>query len=91
MAINVLFKQTTSEKIKCRKCRRSVEGKDGYIKINLNFYMIMGWSRRAWKEKKIAVCMGCFRKWSNGIIDGEKNKEETYNKLVKTKILKGLN
>jgi len=82
--VEILFKQTTSKKIKCKKCRCSVDGENGYIKINLNF--------RNWKKTdvRVAICMDCWGKFFNGIEKAKLNKTKTYGKLVKLGILKKL-
>ncbi len=84
--LDILFKQTTSEKIKCKMCRKSVVGEEGYIKINI---YNNGWD---WKnlERQIVICNECFKEWLDGITTATAKKKESYNKLVKTKILKSL-
>lgn len=82
--IDILLKQTTSKNVKCRACKSNVDGEDGYIKINMITY---SWNNR---DKKIVLCHKCFNEFISGIEMAKKNKEKSYNKLVKTKILENL-
>lgn len=85
--LDISFKQTTSENIKCRICRESVNGQDGYIKVNLyDFGDSSHWS----VDRKIVVCNKCFQEWLDNITTAKGKQKESYNKLVKTKILKSL-
>ena len=90
MTLDLIYKQTTSENIKCKLCKGRVDGENGYIKINMDFKIYDGWYSSSLQEKKIVICMKCFNKWLNGITEGEKTKKEDYKKLVRTRILRGL-
>ncbi len=83
--LDIAFKQTTSENIRCKFCSKSVEGEDGYIKLNLEYR-----SGRWINYKRIVACNFCFQKWIDKVTTATANKKERYNKLVKTKILKSL-
>ena len=82
--VEILFKQTTSKRIKCKKCRCSVDGEDGYIKIHLNY--------RKWDkaDNRVAICMDCWWKFFEEIEKEKVNKTKTYGELVKLGILKKL-
>lgn len=86
MDLDILFKQTTSERVKCRVCSNSVKGEEGYIKINLSN---MGYYGR-WTEKRIVICMDCFKGYLDNITKAKENKSEAYRKRVRMRILKGL-
>lgn len=88
--LDILFKQTTSERIKCKICSSRVNGEDGYIKINFNDSERSGWYNATAIRKKIVVCNKCFKKWTDKIATARGKKDESYNKMVKTKILKSL-
>lgn len=86
--LDIIFKQTTSERVKCKFCSSSVDGEDGYIKIN--FYSVdYGYYGKS-VEKRIVVCNKCFYEWMGNITKAKKNKKKSYNKMVKTKILRSL-
>ncbi len=84
--LDISFKQTTSDIIKCKFCRKSVVGEEGYIKINLYDWGI-DWKRY---EKRIVLCNECFKEYLDNITTATAKKKESYNKLVKTKILRSL-
>lgn len=86
--LDIVFKQTTSKRIKCKFCTSFVEGEKGYIKINLSYKNTNLWG--SYQEKRIPLCHTCFKKWMDKIATATENKKESYNKLVKTKILKSL-
>jgi len=86
--LDIVFKQTTSDRIKCKFCSKSVNGENGYIKINLHSWGNGYYGRHT--EKRIVVCNACFKEWLDKITIATKNLKESYDKLVKTKILKSL-
>ena len=86
-SIDILFKQTTSERIKCKFCSSTVDGEDGYIKININL-VYARWG--ATSDRRIVICNNCFKHLTDRITKAKENKKESYNKLVKTKVLKSL-
>ena len=86
--LDILFKQTTSENVKCKFCRKSLNGADGYIKMTVYAKQDRMWGAI---EKRVAICNKCFKRWLDGITIASENKEEAYKKLVKNKILKSLN
>lgn len=82
--IDISFKQTTSNWVKCRKCGDSVCGEDGYMKINFSFGK---WTAI---DKRIVFCMDCWGEYFEEIEKAKINKTKTYENLVKLGILKGL-
>ncbi len=84
--LDIVFRQTTSERIKCKICEKSVNGEDGYIKICS--YNNNGWGNYIGKRR--VICPNCFKVWMNNIATATDKKKESYNKLVKTKIIKSL-
>ncbi len=85
--LDIVFKQTTSERIKCRFCRKSVDGEDGYIKINIDNFDGSWYSNYT---KRLVICNKCFKEYLDKITTATEKKKESYNKLVKTKILRSL-
>ncbi len=84
--IDIVFKQTTSERIKCKFCSKSVEGEDGYIKINS--YNDNTWCN--YIERYLVICKECFKHRTDEIATATEDKKASYNKMVKIKILKSL-
>ncbi len=83
--VDIVFRQTTSQNLKCKFCRTSVEGEDGYIKIN-----IYSGKWYNYVEKYLIICKECFKHRTDRILVDMEKRKESYNKLVKTKILRSL-
>lgn len=86
--LDILFKQTTSERIKCKICCGRVDGEDGYIKINFYNFGVGWYSGNT--DRRIVICNKCFKEWTDKITTARDKGGESYNKMVKTKILKSL-
>jgi len=84
-SVSIGFKQTTSDWFKCYKCGASIFGADGFVKVNTKY------THRRWDNNiRLSICNECFKKLMEKITKARDNKEESYKKMVKTKILKSL-
>lgn len=83
MNIEILFKQTTSKRFKCKWCKGSICGEDGYVKIN-------DIGSGGWVKDSITICMKCFKYKLKNLEKFTVNKSEKYKLLIKRTILKKL-
>jgi len=74
--IDIVFKQTTSNILRCRKCGSSVEGENGYMKMNINFYK---WGKI---DIRIIICMDCWNGFLKEIGLKKRKKIKSYEDLT---------
>lgn len=80
------YKVTTTDRLKCNKCKRVINGKEGYIKITTER------ERGLFGDltPTIRICWGCFEVSFGEIIKDRKNRKKTYDNLLRKRILIGL-
>ncbi len=82
------YKITTTDKLKCHRCKKAIDGKEGYIKITTK--RERGYNQFGGTDGMLRICWGCFEKSLKDIFKNRENREENYNKLLKRRILTGL-
>lgn len=82
------YKVTTTDKLKCHKCKKVIDGKEGYIKITTK--RERGYNPLGGHNGMLRICWGCFEKSLENIFKDRKNREKTYDKVLKRRILVGL-
>ena len=84
----IAFKVTTTDKLACHKCKSIIDGKEGYIRIFVE--RERGYNPFGGKDGVFRICWNCFKISSGEIMKDRENREETYERILKRRILTGL-